>query len=165
LVPEQQSVSPRAAHAANLLETVLAEADSTALDHLVDTATTELSGDGALLSLLTDRQVVIAASGSLAPQICRATEIAFDDTVCANVLRSDGTLAIPDTALDARVSSAPVVRAGALGAYLGAPVRCGGHTVGVLCVYNEHPRPWTEDDIAALTRIADEAATQLTLRE
>ncbi len=158
---QQQALSSRAAHAVRLLETLLAGTWSAAFDRLVETTTTELRSDGALLSLLTDRQVSIAACGTLAPQICRGTEISFDDTICANVLRGDSPLVVPDTALDARVSSVPAVHAGDLGAYLGVPVHCHEDVVGVLCAYSSRPRPWTDEDIATLVRLAGQAGIEL----
>ncbi len=158
---EQPALSSRAGHAARLLEVVLAHPENAALDHIVRDATARLHADGALLSLLIDRQVVIASWGIYAPQICRATEMPFDNSVCANVLRSDEPLAIPDTTVDPRVSSAPVVRDGGLGAYLGVPVRCHGDSVGVLCVYATQARPWADEDISALVHLADDAAEKL----
>ncbi len=161
---EQQALSPRASRAAALLDALFASAQNAALHRLVQAATIELGADGALLSLLTDRQVVIAADGSVARHVAPATELSFDDTICANVLRSDDPLSIPDTERDARVSSAPIVRDGDLGAYLGAPVRCHGDTVGVLCVYGHHARPWSQDNIAALTQLANQAGNELARR-
>lgn len=118
------------------------------LDAIVDSARAALATGGVHLSLLTDRQ--ITASTGAVDTIPRGTETPFDDTICANALRSNEPVVIDDTARDSRVSSIPAVVSGAVGAYLGMPVRVDHSVVGVLCVFDDAPRQWTELDRAQL---------------
>ncbi|SHF54396.1 GAF domain-containing protein [Jatrophihabitans endophyticus] len=160
-MPVGGSLSRRAQRAHELAEAVSRSDAATTLDPRLAALCDELRTDGAALSAVSDRRVTLAGCGLVERVAPTGTHVPLDDAICANVLRHDGLLAIPDTRLDARVASIPVVLAGQVRAYLGSPVRCDGVLVGVLCVIAGEPRDWTADDEAVLTRYADEFAREL----
>ena len=123
------AMSSRAQQAQRLTDSVLAHKDCLArVDELVRAVAVTLTVDFASLSVLTDRQITVSAYSPAAPRLQpsmlhRGAETPFEDTVCANVLRSNERFAIPDAHLDPRISSIPAVTAGLVGAYLGSPLR------------------------------------------
>ena len=160
-------LSQRARHAQRLTDSVLADERCLGrIDVLVRSAAMSLGADLASLSMSTDRQITISACSPLDKTdqilgVVRGTETAFEDTVCANALRSDEQLVIPDAHHDARISSIPAVREGHVGAYLGSPMRYDGLIVGMLCVVSTKPRAWTQQEIDTLDRRADEVLTEI----
>jgi GAF domain-containing protein len=118
------------------------------------------------ISMLTDRQVAITVERSrfvaeTAP-VDAGVALPFEDTICALALRADAAVVVPDTSRDARVSSLPAVLAGIVGAYLGSPIRSAdGAVLGVLCVYDERPRDWSDTDVKELARYAADVSGEL----
>jgi GAF domain-containing protein len=153
------ALSARAERAKQLADIVLA-ADIVHLDALLDRAVRELHTAAAHLSLLTDRHITASASPMLEGSD-RGAQRPFDETICANALRSESMLAIPNTASDPRVASMPAVQSGRVAAYLGLPLRHDGFTVAVLCVVDDQPRVWTESDVATLTELAASVLAEL----
>ena len=152
-------LSPRASSAHELARTLSSVDDHDGLDDLLEHTRRTTRSTWAHFSLLTDRQVTAAACGPSGALVEPGQEIAFDDTICATVLRTGEAVIIPDTSLDARVSSIPAVRQGLVGAYLGVPIHLDSLLVGVLCVVDEQSREWSVLDTACLD------AAAVTLRE
>jgi GAF domain-containing protein len=160
---DQVVLSERASEALAFTRAVVdAGSDTRALDALVQRATLLAGAASGHLSMLIDQQVTASAAGALAAQVDRGHETPFEDTICANALRVEGALVIPDTAADERVAGLPAVANGVVAAYLGAPLRSSsGMIVGVLCVIDDHPRVWTAQELADVSDIADEIVTEL----
>lgn len=160
-MPLDLALSARAARAKRVVDAVLSADDPSQLDVLVARVSEKLGVTGAHLSMLTDRQVTAASGGALMEVSRRGAEVAFDDTICANTLRAESMLAIPNAAVDPRVSSIPAVQQHQVAAYLGLPLRRDGLTVAVLCAFDEQPREWTDADITTLSELADEVLAEL----
>jgi GAF domain-containing protein len=160
-MPTDVALTARAARAKQMVDAVLSADDTSHLDALVARASDQLGVTGAHLSMLTDRQVTAASGGALLAVSRRGAEIAFDDTICANTLRAESMLAIPNAAVDPRVSSIPAVQKHEVAAYLGLPLRQDGLTVAVLCAFDDQPREWSDADIMALSELADEVLAEL----
>ena len=155
------SLSERARTARALAGRALRSGELSRLDALVATAARTLSVASSSLSMLSDRQVVVSTYGVEALDVPRGIELPFEDTLCTNVARADAAVAIDDTHTDERVSSVPVVRSGAIGSYLGSPLRLDGAVVGVLCVMDPAARHWEADDVHTLDTIAGQALDTL----
>ncbi|MGY1670637.1 SpoIIE family protein phosphatase [Geodermatophilus sp. SYSU D00710] len=155
---ELQADRPRV-HAARRLR--LRDA-SAALDRLAELAARLLGVPIAQISLLDDVEVVVAGAGLPPGTVGR--EAPLDATACA-VPAAEGTpLAVPDVRAEPRAADLPQVRAGVVGAYLGAPlIDSDGFAVGVLCVAAPTPRSWSDADVAVLRELAAAAVAELEL--
>ena len=113
------------------------------------------------VAVLTDRHVVASRAGD--------TFGDFDGgelrgTLCSLTARDTGTLVIADAAADSRSRHLPVVRSGQVGAYLGVPLlAAGGMVVGALCCIDDHPHPWTDEQVDVLTDLAGAVTAELEL--
>ncbi|SDC23823.1 PAS domain S-box-containing protein [Geodermatophilus telluris] len=135
---------------------------SAALDRIAELAARLLGAPIAQVSLLDDVQVVVSAVGLPAGTV--GSETPLEASACAVAAAERTPYAVPDAHADPRVGDLPPVTAGAVGAYLGAPlVDSEGHTVGVLCVVAPAPRPWSDTDVSTLRQLADAAVTELEL--
>jgi len=84
-----------------------------------------------------------------------------DDVLCREVAQTGVPLVIRDTAADPRVARpAPGVRA-----CLAVPLRDrAGAVLGTLCVRDDVPRDWRDEDVELLKGLADAASAELELR-
>jgi GAF domain-containing protein len=167
-----RALTPRAARADRLANR-LAGGFAATLDAIVERVRDQADADGAHLGLLADRQItasqcVRAGDGSepgVSELVERGQATPYEDTICANVLRLDDDLLIPDTADDERVSSLPAVQSGAVGSYAGVPVRLDDAIVGVLCLWNTAPHPWSDAELALLRAGGEQVAAELAVLE
>ncbi len=120
--------------------------------------TTEVLGLHAAISVVdaTTQHVIAKSDDALAPPQRSPVE----DGVCALVV-ADGT---PLHVEDARASERdPIARYG-VGSYAGEPLRTSdGHILGVLCVYDEAPRPFDARELALLADLAAVATAHIDL--
>ena len=135
---------------------------SAALDRLAELAARLLGAPIAQISLLDDVEVVVAGAGLPPGTVGR--EAPLDATACAVPAAEGATVVVPDVRAEPRAADLPQVRAGIVGAYLGAPmVDSEGLVVGVVCVAAPTPRPWSDTDVATLRQLAAAAVTELEL--
>jgi GAF domain-containing protein len=159
--------SVRSRQAERLVHSALDPAAATQrLNDLLRSAADATGALNAHVSMLTERQIVVGAqrnSQSPGPGLAVVgMEYPFEDTICALALRSDDSIRITNAPEDARVSSLTAVAAGAIGAYLGSPIRSNdGEVLGVLCVYDAEPREWTEQNLSQLDRLAGDVSDEL----
>ncbi|MHA3703293.1 GAF domain-containing protein [Jatrophihabitans sp. YIM 134969] len=154
------ALSPRATTARALADTVLTDpSTATALDGVVQVVLSRTGADAGQLSMMTDELVSLCPSGQLDGLVEPGATYAFDETLCAQVLRADAAVVIPDAHADQRVAGVAAVASGDWGAYLGVPVRLpDGAMVGVLCVFHRQPREWSADDEQVVREQAVRAA-------
>jgi predicted Ser/Thr protein kinase len=115
----------------------------------------------ALVSLVdTDRQWFKAKVGLDVPETPR--EVSF----CAHALTSPGPMIVRNALDDVRFSNNPIVVGDPkIRFYAGVPLRVGeGSAVGTLCVIDTVPRDLSAEQIAALSALAEQVATELMLR-
>lgn len=125
------------------------------LDALVDMASLVADTSIALLSLVdADEQVFKAAVGLDVERLPRETSF------CGHaILDPSRPMVVPDPTQDARFADNPLVADGPVGFYAGVPILTSqGHAIGTLCVVDETPRDLTERQLAALGRLAAQAA-------
>jgi PAS domain S-box-containing protein len=134
-----------------------------AVQRLAGLAQRLLGAEAAQVSLLGERETVVAGAG-LAPGTV-GRQFRPGETICAvTAALAPEPLVIPDTRLEPRVSGLPLVVAGPVVSYLGMPlIGSAGTVVGALCVFGAEPRPWSEGDIVLLRQLADSVATELEL--
>lgn len=130
------------------------------VDRLADLAAQLLGADSAQVSLLTEVQTIAGATASGAA----GDESPLADSLCSVTARGGGPLVVADAITDDRVAGLPPVTSGAVGSYLGVPLRAGsGAIVGALCVFGPEPREWHADDVALLSKLAGPVAAELEL--
>ena len=134
-----------------------------AVQRLAGLAQRLLGAEAAQISLLGERETVVAGAG-LAPGTV-GRQFQPGETICAvTAAVAPEPLVIPDTRLEPRVSGLPLVAAGPVVAYLGVPlIGSAGTVVGALCVFGPEPREWSDGDVVLLRQLADSVATELEL--
>lgn len=152
-----RSVAGRAA--GRLLSSVDA---SPGLDRLVALTARLLSAPSAQVSLLTEVQHVAASRGAQASPT--GTRGPLAESLCTVTASGGVPLVVADTRADARVNTLSPVTSGAVGSYLGVPLRArGGEIVGALCVFGPDPRVWAPSDVTLLDELAGAVAAELEL--
>ena len=132
-------------------------------DRLTRLAARLLGSPAAMLSLVAgDRQVFKSMSGPAAAGL--PLEIPLTHSFCKHAVAAAAPLVVPDAAADPRFAGNPAVALG-VAAYLGVPlITRGGHALGTLCVSEPAPRAWTDDDVRALTDLAEVAVAEIERR-
>lgn len=105
----------------------------------------------ALVSLVdADRQWFLSALGT------EAKETSRDISFCAHAINTDEILSVPDTLQDPRFHDNPLVSGDPnIRFYAGRPISVGNHSkIGTLCLIDQAPRQFTEDDEALLNDLA-----------
>jgi PAS domain S-box-containing protein len=129
------------------------------LDRLADVAARLLGAGSAQVSLISDVQTVVAGVGAAADSV--GGESPTEDSLCTVTVRAGVPLRVDEAPTDERVASLPPVTSGAVGAYLGVPLRSAGHVIGALCVFDPAPRSWSDDDVARLALLAEPVVAEL----
>ena len=131
------------------------------LHRLTTVAAQLLDTPCAQVSLLSaEGQVVPALVGAAAAPTPQPTPI--EDSLCSVTAAHRGPLVVEDAAGHPWVYDLPPVTSGQVGSYLGVVLTdAAGHVLGSVCVYGGAPRHWSDEDINALTVLAEAVATEL----
>jgi hypothetical protein len=82
-------------------------------------------------------------------------ETPLDESICQYAVAERTPLVLEDARADPVFKNHPVVRSGAIAAYLGIPlVDHEGHAIGTLCVFDDKPRLWGTGHVQVLTDLA-----------
>lgn len=82
-------------------------------------------------------------------------ETPLDESICQYAVADRAPLVLEDARADPVFKNHPVVRSGAIAAYLGIPlIGPEGHAIGTLCVFDDKPRLWGTGHIQVLTDLA-----------
>ncbi|WP_193758155.1 sensor histidine kinase [Pseudacidovorax intermedius] len=92
------------------------------------------------------------------------TRVIAGRTFCHYTHALGRTLAIEDTRAASPWRDVPTVQSLGVTAYLGVPVRHGGHVVGSLCAIDMQPRRWGDKEIDLLEAMAQSIERELALR-
>ncbi len=125
------------------------------LDSLVDLASLIADTPIALLSLVdAEEQVFKAAVGLEVDRLPRETSF------CGHaILEPSAPMVVEDPTTDSRFADNPLVTDGPVGFYAGVPILTSqGHAIGTLCVVDDAPRNLNDRQMAALSRLAAQAA-------
>jgi diguanylate cyclase (GGDEF)-like protein/PAS domain S-box-containing protein len=130
------------------------------LDPIVNIAARVFNTPAAAVNMIGSDRVFFAASVGIG-----ACDMRRDVSFCAHAVTQDGVMVVEDAELDRRFHDNPLVTAGLIRFYAGAPLKApSGHAVGVLCVIDVKPRAFPEPDRARLMDLAQLAADKLELR-
>jgi CheY-like chemotaxis protein len=88
-----------------------------------------------------------------------------EDTICTYAMLEEDVTVIEDVQADSRFEHNETLRALGIRSYAGATIAApNGQAIGQLCVTNEQPRSYTDEEQRDLQLFADEVAEQLELR-
>ena len=141
-----------ALHASGLVERGRDEA----LDGLTQEAASRLGAPMAFINVLDEEwQYHVSTHGWEGPRKEPASA-----SYCQYVVAQDDVLIVNDSTTDPLVEDNPGTTEGNVRAYLGVPIRRDGHCLGSLCVVDERPREWTDEDFATLRQLAGRITVQ-----
>ncbi|MFF5291801.1 ATP-binding protein [Paractinoplanes globisporus] len=148
-----------------LRATGLLDAGLPSLDRLTGLAARLIGAPAALVSLVdADRQRFASACG-LTGELDETRETPLSHSYCRYVVEDRQPLIIADAREDERLRNNPAITEYQAIAYAGFPLRSPeGHVLGSFCVVDDHPRQWTEDEIATLADLAAAAESEIALR-
>ncbi|BBX04456.1 GAF domain-containing protein [Mycolicibacterium moriokaense] len=116
----------------------------------------------ALTLIAADRQYFLSTLGMANMSSPADRSIPLDQSIDKYTVADGNPLVLEDARSDAVFMKHPVVRSGAVAAYLGIPLMSrGGHAIGTLCVYDDKPRQWGTGHIQILSDLAQVAAERL----
>jgi len=122
----------------------------------LDAARELLDMDIAYFSEFSDgRQVIRGVEGDPSPfGFDEGTEIALEETFCRRMVEGTIPNALPEGSQDPRVSDLPAGQDGALGAYVGVPLRLpDGRVYGTFCCAHGKAKPDLDDRDVAFMRV------------
>ncbi len=132
-------------------------------DRITRAAADALDVPSAALSFIAaDRQYFksTAGMGDLSNPAHRSTPL--DQSIDKYTVADGNPLVLEDTRSDPVFMKHPVVRSGAVAAYLGIPlISPDGHAIGTLCVYDDKPRQWGTGHIQVLSDLAQLATERI----
>jgi GAF domain-containing protein len=134
-----------------------------AFDELTRAASRMLGAPLAILTLVDEYRDYVKSQVGLPDAQATAQEITDTPTFCQLTVAQVEPLAINDTHKVPMLGMFPSVRQSGVRAHLGIPLILDGHAIGNCCVIDFHPRVWTADDIAVLTKLAAEATRLISL--
>lgn len=120
-----------------------------------------LGTSSAHVAFLSDKQEVQAGVGlgAMAVGLLTPTE----ESMCSVTVGERAPVIIEDALDDPRVSAMPPVTSGAVRSYLGVPLEVRGLVVGALCVFDENPRRWSDNDVELIQGLASPILAELEL--
>lgn len=138
-------------HASGLLD----PSDAEAFDRITRIARSTLKVDAAMVSLVDrDRQVFKSQLG-LSGQLAADNGSGLDRSFCKVAVASGQRFLIEDARTDPLVRESRLVSEDGVVAYAGTPLQVStGHIYGTLCVVEESPRQWSEEELEVLEDLA-----------
>jgi PAS domain S-box-containing protein len=141
---------------------LLAESGRPEMNRIARLAARLLGSGSSQVSLLTEVQTVAGGAGLPAEVLGSETPLA--DSLCTVTATCGEPLVVPDARRDERVVGLLPVASGAVGSYLGVPLRTDeGQIVGALCVFDRTPHDWSSADVSLLEQLASSAGAELEL--
>lgn len=121
------------------------------LRQFVRLASQALSIPGSFISVLDDEQQHVMAAHNFT-----LTRSSREDSLCRYAVDSDSTVVIPDTLLDERFATHPlIIGAPFIRFYAGTPLKNStGMILGTLCVTDTKPHPFSPAQVTMLTMLA-----------
>ena len=147
---------------------VLGGPEDSEFDNIIKLASKMLKAPVALFSVIdaeSDRQFFKSATGLDDPwKSMRETPLSH--SVCKLVKESNQPIMISDTRLDARlVKNKAAAELNSI-AYMGVPVYAlGDLAIGALCIIDNEPRDWTDDERDSLLVLAETVSSQIQLKQ
>lgn len=145
---------------------ILDTAPEPEFDELVRRAADETGYPTALMSLMTADRCWFKAATGLKPADASLRQLPRNLTICTHAFRSSGIFVVPDARKDDRFARLPfIARHDGYRSYAGVQlITPDGYSIGTISVLDDRPREPTEQQRAALHRLAGEAMRLLEAR-
>lgn len=136
------------------------------LDAVAAVAQGSLDGALAMVNLIDgQRQRVrgrapLTSAAGTPPRLQAPPGLPVQETFCRYIVAARQVVMVDDLSADQLTSASPAAALG-VRAYAGAPVVVDGAAVGTVCVVDDRPRRWTDEDGDVLQGLADDVAAQL----
>ncbi|BBE24373.1 hypothetical protein MN0502_32560 [Arthrobacter sp. MN05-02] len=143
-----------ALHESGLLETGAEER----FDRITRQARDHFGVSSASIALITeDAQVIKSVIGPIGEDLPRGVAL------CARTIEHDRTLVVPDASIDPQWRDHPLVTGGPrIRFYAGHPISTAdGWRIGTLCLIDDQPRTFAEEDVQVLRRLAAQVQIQI----
>lgn len=138
------------------------ERGRTLLDRAAARAAQRLGAPMAAVSVVLDGAQVFAGRQGMTGWLAQAQGTPVEWSFCATTLRTRAPYVVPDAGADVMQRTNPLVRRDGVGSYAGVPVTTSaGHVLGACCVLGPQRRPFEDEDVAALTEIAQDLVRAL----
>jgi GAF domain-containing protein len=142
-----------------------ADIDDPALQQLVERAAHDLGLPIAAVSIVLDSAQYFIASHGLSGWIADARGTPREWAFCERAVVSKQPYIVEDASRELFAEGNPLVESGAIGCYLGYPLRTRNDQVlGTLCVLGVRPRSFSQDEIDQLGVLADRVMAVLETR-
>ncbi len=135
-----------------------------ALQHLLENTARSFGVSTALISIVTKGRQWFKGFHGIEGQLLKERGSDRDISFCTHVVQADShaPLIVPNAALNPCFSENPMVKAGTIGSYVGAPLRTPeGHVVGTLCLIDKDPSKLNNDQVTRLQEYASKVAGEL----
>lgn len=134
-----------------------------AYDRITRAAADALDAPFSAMSLIdVDRQFFKSSVGLGDMSDPQNRQTPLDQSICQYAVADRTPLVLEDARSDPIFRNHPVVRSGAVAAYLGIPlIDHGGNAVGTLCVFDDKPRLWGTGHVEVLTDLAQLAVERI----
>ena len=130
------------------------------LDRLAQTAARWLNTPQAYMTVLDDKHIYLAGMTGVTGELAETRTQAAEASYCQYVVATNDVLVVDDSTETGLVRDHPATIDG-VRAYLGVPVRYGGHCLGSFCVVDTKARDWTDEDLGILQDLANQAMSEL----
>lgn len=135
-----------------------------AFDRLGQLAREILKTSIALVTLVDDTRQFFKSCLGLPEPWSTWRETPLSHSFCKHVVSSDAPLVVSDARNDPLFRENLAIKDLGVIAYLGVPLRAGGHVLGSFCVIDDKPHIWSERDVNVLTTLAESVMTEVALR-
>jgi formate hydrogenlyase transcriptional activator len=134
-----------------------------AFDRLTRLATTVLRVPVALVTLVDGDRVFFKSQCGLSEPLASLRQTPLTDSFCGHVVETSEPLVVGDARKDRlsvrNTSDLEVI------SYVGIPlITSDGFALGTLCIVDQQPRDWTEEEVAILRVLAASAVSEIELR-
>ena len=124
------------------------------LDRLTKEASLRLHAQVGQITIIEDKRAVFASAFGKTGPLAEIEEIPISSTYCQHVVAYNDVLMVEDAATDP-LGNQQGIKLG-VRSYLGVPLRANGEVIGSMCVFDNKPRTWSDDDLNSLEEIAHE---------
>jgi len=140
-----------------LFETGLLDAPrDEAYDRIVAMAADALTVPTAAVSLVDHNRQFLFSTAGITGELARTRETPLERSVCQYVVQSGEPLIVEDAREHPVLRNHPAVTDNTLQSYVGMPLtNAAGHSIGTLCVWDDHPRQWSAGHVQILRDLAD----------
>ena len=115
----------------------------------------------AAVTAMIDDVVFTSTARGVTDQFATPSDAAAGSASCATVILHDAPVLITDTRDHPRHASNRLIMANGMRSYAGVPLPLGNRSVGTLCVMDERPFAFNDEDLHALQRLAVHAVQLL----